>query len=158
MRTRYFSASKHVFFRMARAKLPVHGHHCIFSRAFTTVTVSRCTVTSKSRDCTMGTLGLFGSVHRFLSAPKVLRPGCYRHMRVGKRSVVVVLVGMTSHVHTTVGSPILSQRVRRSVTVLHGSFVRPRFGTLLRAMNPGKRFVSAGTAHAVGPNRYVRAS
>lgn len=130
----------------------------MFSRAFTTVTVTRCTVTSNRETCTRGTLGLFGSVRHFLQAPNVLRPGCYRAIRAGKRSVIVVLVGATSHVQTTVTSPVLSRRVSSSVTLLGGSFVRPRFGTLLRAINAGNRFVSAVGKHVVGPNRYVRAS
>lgn len=88
----------------------------------------------------------------------MLPPGCLSALPVGKRSVAVVLVGMTSHVHRTVRSRDFGKRVSTSVTRLHGSFVRPRFGTLLRAMNPRKRFVSDGVNHAVGPKRYVRAT
>lgn len=130
----------------------------MFSRDFTTVTVSRCTLTANGGRCTRGTLSLFGHVHRFLGAPNVLRPGCLPAIRTRKRSVAVVVIGITSDVGGMVSSPRLSTRVRRSVCTLGGCFVRSRFGTLLRVINPGKRFVSAVGNHAVGPKRYVRAS
>lgn len=136
----------------------MQGHQCMFSRAFTTVTVTRCSVTSNGGDCTRGTIGLFGRVLCCGGAPNTLRPGFERKFITGKRSFYVVLVSATTHVQRTMSSPILAHRVSRSVTRLHHSFVGPRFGTVLRAIKPGNRFVSSVPNQAVGPNRSVRAT